>query len=186
MAAESYIPYANVLSAFITPEEAAARIENAKAFFAKYAHYNIGTGPYILDEVYLTEKVATLVQNPDFVDLADKWRQFGDPKVAEIDVEGDASVVLGSEIVFDVYVTFQGEAYAANEIKEVKGLLYDATRQIVKVLEGVLVEDGHYTITVPADVSSAMEAGASKLEAVVVPFTVAIPSFVALEFVTVK
>jgi hypothetical protein len=65
-------------------------------------------------------------------------------------------------------------------------LLYDATGQIVKVLDGVLVEDGYYTITVPADVSAAMEAGASKLEAVVVPFTVAIPSFVSFEFVTVK
>jgi hypothetical protein len=31
-----------------------------------------------------------------------------------------------------------------------------------------------------------MEAGASKLEAVVVPYTVAIPSFTAFEFVTVK
>jgi len=184
--AEQYIPYANVLSAYITPEEAVARYENAKAFFAKYGHYNIGTGPYILDEVYLTEKVGTLVHNPDFPDLADKWRQFGDPKVAEIEVEGEASVVLGGEFAFDVFVTFEGEAYPADEVKQVKGLLYDATGQIVKVLDGELVEDGHYTITVPADVAATMEAGASKLEAVVVPLPVAIPSFVALEFVTVK
>ena len=186
MAAESYIPYAGVLSAYITAEEAAARIENAKAFFAKYGHYNIGTGPYILDEVYLTEKVGTLVHFPDHADLSDKWRQFGDPKVAEIELEGEASVVLGTDILFDVYVTFQGEAYPSVEIKEVKGLLYDSTGQIVKVLVGELVEEGYYTITVPADVSAAMEAGASKLEAVVVPLPVAIPSFVALEFVTVK
>jgi len=185
-AAASTIPYAGVLSAFITPEEAVARYNNALAFFAEYGHFNIGTGPYILDEVYLTEKVATLVQNPNHADLSDKWRQFGDPKVAEVELDGEASVTLGSEIVFDVFVTFEGEAYPANEIKEVKGLLYDATGQIVKVLVGVLVEDGHYTITVPADVSSAMEAGASKLEAVVVPLPVAIPSFIALEFVTVK
>jgi len=183
---ETYIPYANALTAFITPEEALARYENAKAFFAKYGHYNIGTGPYILDEVYLTEKVATLVQNPDFPDLSDKWSQFGDPKVAEIELDGEGSVVLGGEFAFDVFVTFQGEPYEADEIKEVIGLLYDATGQIVKVLDGVLVEDGYYTITVPADVSAAMEAGASKLEAVVVPFTVAIPSFVSFEFVTVK
>ena len=184
--ADQYVPYANVLAAYITPEEAVARYENAKTFFAKYGHYNIGTGPYILDEVYLTEKVATLIQNPDFVDLSDKWSQFGDPKVAEIELEGEGSVVLGAEFSFDVYVTFEGEAYPADEIKEVKGLLYDATGQIVKVIDGVLVEEGYYVITVPADVSAAMEAGASKLEAVVVPLPVAIPSFIALEFVTVK
>ena len=185
-AAASRIPYAGVLSAFITPEEAVARYNNALAFFSKYGHFNIGTGPYILDEVYLTEKVATLVQNPNSPDLSDKWRQFGDPKVAEVELDGEASVTLGSEIVFDVFVNFEGEAYPADQIKEVKGLLYDATGQIVKVLVGVLVEEGHYTITVPADVSAAMEAGASKLEAVVVPFPVAIPTFIALEFVTVK
>lgn len=170
----------------ITPEEVAARIENAKAFYSEYGHYNIGTGPYILGEIYLTEKVATLVQNPDHADLSDKWRQFGDPKVAVIELDGEASVVLGSDILFDVFVTFDGKAYPAAEIKEVKGLLYDSTGLIVKVLVGELVEDGHYTITVPADVSAAMQAGASKLEAVVVPITVAIPSFVALQFVTIK
>ncbi len=183
---EAYIPYANVLSAYITPEEATARYENAKAFFAEYGHYNIGTGPYLLAEVFLTEKVATLKQFADHADLSDKWAQFGDPKVASIEVDGEGSVVLGGEFAFDVFVTFEGEAYPADEIKEVKGLLYDATGQIVQVLVGELVEDGYYTITVPADVSAAMEAGASKLEAVVVPFTVAIPSFTAFEFVTVK
>jgi len=184
--AEEYIPYANVLAAYITPEEAVARYENAQTFFAKYGHYNIGTGPYILDEVYLTEKVATLVQNPDFADFSDKWAQFGDPKVSEVELTGEASVVLGSEIVFDVYVTFAGEAYPADEIKEVKGLLYDGTGQIVKVLAGELVEDGHYTVTVPADVSAAMEAGPSKMEVAVIHYPVAIPTFVSFEFVTIK
>jgi peptide/nickel transport system substrate-binding protein len=183
---EAFVPYANVLSAFVTPEEAVARYENAKAFFAEYGHYNIGTGPYILGEVFLTEKVATLVPFANFPDLADKWARFGAPKVATLEVDGEGSVVLGGEFAFDVYVTFEGEAYPADEIKEVKGLLYDATGQIVSVIDGVLVEDGYYTITVPADVSAAMEAGASKIEAVVVPYVVAIPSFVALEFVTVK
>ncbi len=183
---DGYIPYANVLSAYITPEEATARYEAAKAFFAEYGHYNIATGPYILSEVFLTEKVATLKQFADHPDLSDKWAQFGAPKVAAIEVDGEASVVLSGEFAFDVFVTFEGEAYPADQIKEVKGLLYDATGQIVSVVTGELVEDGYYTITVPADVAAAMEAGASKLEAVVVPLVVAIPSFTAFEFVTVK
>ena len=183
---EAYIPYAGVLADYITPEEAVSRYQNAKAFYETYGHYNIGTGPYILKDVFLTEKVGTLINNPDFPDLADKWSQYGLPKIADIEVDGDGSVVLGGEFSFDVYVTFDGEAYPADEIKEVKGLLYDATGQIVSVIAGELVEDGYYTITVPADVSASMEAGASKLEAVVVPYVVAIPSFTSLEFVTVK
>jgi peptide/nickel transport system substrate-binding protein len=184
---EQFIPYANVLADYITPEEAVARYENAKAFYDEYGHFNIGTGPYILEEVFLTEKVATLVYNPEFPDRTDKWYgRYGAPKVAEVAVEGPGSVVVGEEAVFDVYVTFEGEAYAADEIKTVTGLLYDGTGQIVQVIDAELVEDGHYTVTVPADMSAEMEAGASKLEAVVVPLPVAIPSFQALEFVTVE
>jgi peptide/nickel transport system substrate-binding protein len=184
---EQFIPYANVLADYITPEEAVARYENAKAFYEEYGHFNIGSGPYILEEVFLTEKVATLVYNPMFPDPTDKWYgKYGDPKVAEVVVEGPGTVIVGEEAVFDVYVEFQGEIYPADEIKSVTGLLYDGTGQIVDTIEAVLVEDGHYTVTVPADLSAIMEAGASKLEAVVVPLPVAIPSFQALEFVTVE
>ena len=184
--ADKYVPYPNVLSAYITPDEAVARYQAAKDFYAKYGHYMIGNGPYILSEVFLTEKVATLVNNPDYVDLSDVWARFSTPKIAELEVEGEGSVVVGSEFTFDVFVTFDGEAYPAADVKQVIGLLYDATGQIVKVLDGELVEDGHYVITVPADLSATMEAGASKLEAVVVPYVVAIPTFVGFEFVTVK
>ncbi|MHB1480946.1 MAG: ABC transporter substrate-binding protein [Bellilinea sp.] len=184
--AEAHIPYANVLGDYITAEEAVARYENAKAFKDTYGHYSIGSGPYILSEVYLTEKVATLINNPDFVDLSDKWAMFGDPKVAEAELEGEGSVVVGNEFTFDVYVTFEGEPYASAEIKEVKGLLYDSTEQIVAVLQGTLVEEGYYVITVPADVSAKMVAGPAKIEAVVVPYTVAIPTFSSMEFVTIQ
>jgi len=184
---EQFIPYANVLADYITAEEAVARYENAKAFYEQYGHFNIGTGPYILEEVFLTEKVATLVYNPEFPDPTDKWYgRYGAPKVAEVAVEGPGSVIVGEEAVFDVFVTFEGEAYPADEIKNVTGLLYDGTGQIVQVIDAELVEDGHYTVTVPADLTSSMASGASQLEAVVVPLPVAIPSFQALEFVTVE
>jgi hypothetical protein len=184
---EQFIPYANVLADYITPEEAVARYENAKAFYEEYGHFWIGTGPYILEEVFLTEKVATLVYFPDFPDPTDKWYgQYGLPKVAEVAVEGPATLIVGEEAVFDVFVDFEGEAYAAADIKSVTGLLYDGTGQIVDIIEAELIEDGYYTVTVPAELSAEMEAGASKLEAVVAPIVVAIPSFQALEFVTVE
>ncbi len=185
--ADEYIPFESILGDYITADDAVARYQAAKDFFAEYGHYHIGMGPYILEDVFLTEKVATLVYNPDFPDPTDKWARFaGDPKIADVELEGEGSVILGEEFVFDVFVTFEGEPYEAEDIKDVFGLLYDATGQIVQVIPGELVEDGYYTITVPADVSSEMEAGASKLEAVVVSEVVAIPSFIAFEFVTIE
>jgi peptide/nickel transport system substrate-binding protein len=185
-AAESYIPYAATLSAYITPEEAAARYASAKAFFEQRGHYWIGTGPYILNQVNTTEKIVTIVTNPDYPDLSDKWSMFGDPKVAEVELDGEAQAVLGTDFVFDVAVTFEGKAYAADEIKEVKVMLYDATGLIVYTGVAELVEDGVYTATIPADKTAAFEAGASKVEVAVIPYTVSIPTFADLEFVTVK
>lgn len=184
--AEQYIPYPTVLGKYITAEQAVAAYEAAKAFYDKYDHFMVGNGPYILGEVYLTEKVATLVNNPNYTDLSDRWNQFSEPRLAEVEVDGAGSAALSAAIVFDVFVTFEGDPYPDGDIKEVKGLLYDATGAIVAVLDAELVEDGYYTVTVPADVAAKMEAGASKIDIVVVSKIVAIPSFLTFEFVTVK
>ena len=128
----------------------------------------------------------TIVNNPDYPDLSDKWNMFGVPKVAEVALDGEAQAVLGTDFVFDVAVTFNGEPYAAKDIKEVKVMVYDATGLIVYTGLADLVEDGMYTATIPADKTAAFEAGASKVEVAVVPLIVSIPTFADLEFVTVK
>jgi peptide/nickel transport system substrate-binding protein len=184
--ADKYVPYAGILGKYITPEDAVARYQAAKAFYDKYDHFMVGNGPYILGEVYLTEKVATLVNNPNYIDLSDRWNQFSEPRLAVVEVDGAGSAPLSSAIVFDVFVTFDDDPYPADDIKEVKGLLYDATGAIVAVLDAELVEDGYYTVTVPADVAAKMEAGASKIDIVVVSKVVAIPTFFTFEFVTIK
>jgi len=184
--ADQYVPYASVMSAYLTPEEAVARYEAMKAFKEKYGHFWIGSGPYILKEVHLTEKVGTLINNPDYADLSDRWAMFGKPKIAEATVEGEGTVVLGGEFSFDVNVTFEGEPYPADEISKVFGLLTDATGQVIASVPAELVEDGHYVITVSADLAAKIEAGAAKIEVVVVPLPVAIPTFASFEFVTVK
>src|SRR5690606_26906843 len=54
-AAENYIPYEATLGQFITAEEAAARYQNLKKFYAENKHMWLGTGPYYIDEVYPVE-----------------------------------------------------------------------------------------------------------------------------------
>jgi len=183
-ASESYIPYAATLGQYITAGEAAARYANLAAFYAEHNHFWVGTGPYVLDEAFLTEKIATLVNNADFPDLADRWARFAEPKIAEVELDGPGQVSIGSEATFDVFVTFQGEAYPADEIKEVKYLLYDATGEVVLTGTATLVADGQYSVVIPADVTTKLEAGANKVEVAVIPFTVAIPTFQSFEFVT--
>ena len=183
-ASESYIPYAATLGQYITAGEAAARYANLAAFYAEHNHFWVGTGPYVLDQAFLTEKIATLVNYPEFPDLADRWARFAEPKIAEVELDGPGQVSIGSEATFDVFVTFQGEVYPADEIKEVKYLLYDATGEVVSTGTATLVADGQYSVVIPADVTTKLEAGANKVEVAVIPFTVAIPTFQSFEFVT--
>lgn len=183
-AAESYIPYAATLGQYITAEDAAARYANLSSWYDAHGHFWVGSGPYYLDQVFLTEKTATLKQFADYPDLSDHWARFGAPKVADVEIDGAGQVTIGEEASFDVFITFGGEAYPADEIKQVKYLLYDATGAVVAVGEATAAGDGQYTVVIPADVTANLEAGANKIEIAVVPLPVAIPTFQSFEFVT--
>jgi peptide/nickel transport system substrate-binding protein len=178
------IPFPAVLGDYITAAEATARYENMLAFYADHGHMWAGVGPYILDQALLVEKTAVLTHNPDFTDLSDKWAGFSSPRIATAEIDGSARVTSGDEATFDVFVTFEGEAYSADDIASVKYLLYDAEGSIVETGEGVLVEDGHYTVTLSADTTDALGVGSNKLEVAVVPIPVALPSFATFDFVT--
>ena len=182
-AAESYIPFAPTMSQFVTEEEAATRYANIKSFYEDHGHFWIGTGPYILDEVFLVEKTGTLVHNPNYPDPADKWAQFSEPKLAEVAIDGAGRATIGEEATFDVFVTAFGEAYPADEVSEVKYLLFDATNALVATGEAEFIADGQYMVTLSADETAALEAGATKLEIAVVVIPVSIPTIADFEFV---
>jgi peptide/nickel transport system substrate-binding protein len=181
---ESYIPYAPTMSQYVTPEEAAARYANLAAWYADRGHFWVGTGVYTLGKVFLTEKTGSLLRNPDYPDLANRWSTFGEPKVATVELDGPGQVTIGQEAVFDVFVTFKDQPYPADQIKEVKVLLYDATGEVVYESVADVSADGQYSATIPADVTSNLEAGANRIEVAVVPLVVAVPTFASLEFVT--
>ncbi len=182
--AESYIPYEPTLGQYLTAEEAAARYANLKAWYADHGHYWIGVGPYMLDKVFPVEKTLTVVQNPNYQDLSDEWARFAAPKVADVEVDGEGRVTIGQEAVFDVFVTYEGEAYPAEEIAEVKYLLFDATGAVAGTGTAELVADGQYTVTLDADTTSKLEAGSNRLQVVVISKLVSTPTFAPFEFVT--
>jgi peptide/nickel transport system substrate-binding protein len=182
--ADSYIPFEPMLSQYITAEEAKARYEALGAFYEDHGHFWQGTGPYMLDGAFPTEKTLTLTHFADYPDLADRWSGYTEPKLAEVELDGPGQVVIGDEATFDLFVNFQGAPYAQDEIKFVKYLLYNAKGEIVEVAEVEATTDGQYSIVLSSDVTSKLEAGSNKLEVAVVPLTVAIPSFTSIEFVT--
>jgi peptide/nickel transport system substrate-binding protein len=187
-ASESYIPYEPTLGQYMTADEVALRYENVKKWYADHGHFWIGTGPYYLDKVFTTEKSLVLKQNADFVDLADRWAAFGEPKLASTVLDGPGQVTAGSEAVFDVTVNLKGtdQAYLTSDIKQVKYILYDTTGSVVSVGEATAVGDGQYQVTLGSDATSKLQTGSAKLEVAVVPLPVAVPSFTSFDFVVVQ
>jgi len=183
-AGESYIPYAPTMSQYVTADEAKARYGNLDKFYAEHNHFWVGNGPYVLDKVFLTEKSLTLKHYADYPDLADRWSNFGQPKLAEAQLDGAGQIKIGDEASFDVFVTFNGEPYAQADIKQVKFLLYNAKGEVALVGEAEFVAEGQYKVVLAKDVTAKLETGSNKLEIAVIPVSVSVPTFTSMEFVT--
>lgn len=183
-AGEGYVPYAATLGQYVTADEAKARYANTAKFFGDHGHFWIGTGPYILDKVFPTEKTLTLKNFADYPDLSDRWEVFGAPKLAEAQIDGAGQVKIGDEASFDVFVTYAGAPYPQAEIKKVKYLLYNAKGEVALVGEAEFVADGQYKVVLPADVTAKLETGSNKIEIAVIPLPVSVPTFTSFEFVT--
>lgn len=180
--AESYIPYAATLSQFITAEEAATRYANLKAFFGEYGHYWIGTGPYVLAQVNSTEKSAVMDHFDAYIDDAGRWDGFGEPKIAIVDVMGPVKVTQGEAAIFDIFVSYEDEPYASEEIEVVNYLMFDGDGNLLSNGVAEFVAEGQYLVTLSAEETATLAEGATKIEFVVVSKVVSLPVFSAAEF----
>jgi peptide/nickel transport system substrate-binding protein len=183
--AENYIPYASVMSEYVTADEATLRWKNLDKWYSEQGHFWLGTGPFYLDKAFPLEMTLTLARFEDFPDTADKWSRFGTPMIAVAEVDGPGQVKIGEEATFDVYVTFEGEPYMNADLDTVSFLLFDAKGVLAASATATAVEDGHFTAVLTAEMTSKLEAGSNKLVVAVVSKVVSVPTFVTYEFVTV-
>jgi peptide/nickel transport system substrate-binding protein len=183
-AADNLIPYAPTMSQFITEDEAATRWANLQEWYRRRGHFWLGTGPYYLEGAFPIEGTVIVNQYAAHPDSADRWSGFTTPKVATVEVDGPGRVDIGAEAAFDVFVTFQGEPYPADEITGVSYLVFDATGALVLQGDAEAAGEGQYTVTLSGDQTSQLQAGANRLDVVVVSRVVAIPATGSFEFVT--
>jgi peptide/nickel transport system substrate-binding protein len=176
--------YTPTLSAFITPEETAARWNSLKKWFSLQGHFWLGTGPYWLDKAFPIEKTLTLRRFEAYPDPASKWAGFGAPMIAVVEVDGPGQVKIGDEATYDVFVTFEDKPYPAAQVDAVKYLVFDSAGATVAIGDATAAEEGHYTVTLSKDVTSKLAAGSNKLEVVFTSKAVSIPTITDYEFVT--
>jgi peptide/nickel transport system substrate-binding protein len=146
----------------------------------------LALGPYYLQRAFPVEGTVILNHNPNYPDLATRWDRFGVAPIPVVELDGASRVTIGSEEVYEVTVTFQGEPYALADITTVNFLVVDATNQVAYVGEAVGVADGLFEIVMTPEITGALTAGSNTLEVVVVSNLVAVPVSVGLTFVTVE
>jgi peptide/nickel transport system substrate-binding protein len=184
--AETYIPYLPTMGEYVTTEEAAARWANLGEFYKLQGHFWLGTGPFYINKAFPVEGSITLSRYEAYPDPADKWNRFGEAAIAEVELDGAGQVKIGSEAKYDVFVTFKGEPYKADDIKSVKFLVFDSTGGLVGTGDAEVVSDGQYSVTLSAELTGKLVEGAGKLEVAVSSKLVALPGLASLEFVAAK
>ncbi len=181
---QSFIPYANTLEQFITPQEARERYRLLGEWFQQHKHFWIGQGPFYLDAVYTVEKNVVIKRFAEFPDPPDRWLRFTEPQIAELEISGPVQIQSGSQAQFDVQVTFKGEPYAIKDIDFVKFLLFDARGQLAVIGAATAVHDGLWRVELSAEQTTQLAVGANRLEVIVVSKLVSIPSFEEVIFRT--
>ncbi|HLQ63566.1 MAG TPA: ABC transporter substrate-binding protein [bacterium] len=180
---QNYIPYAPTLSKYITPDEAKTRWTLLTHWREGRGHYWVGMGPFLLQRVSPVEKIVELHRFSRFPDPSTKWVRFEEPKLAAVAASGPATVRIGDEVPVDVRITFQNRPYPAEDIAEVKFLLFDAKSELITT--GVATHDGEkWSITLSPQITRRLGAGANRLEVIVVSRAVSIPSFATFSFTT--
>jgi peptide/nickel transport system substrate-binding protein len=178
------LPYEATFSEFVSEEEAAERYANLNNFHRTRGHLWVGTGAYFLQRAFPVEGTVILQRFPDFPYMADRWDRFSVPAIPELEIDGPGRVDTGSAATYDVFVTFQDEPYAVDDVTEVKFLVYDATGALVHVGSADPVEDGLWEVTLTPEITSGLATGSNLLEVIVVSKLVALPVSEDLQFVT--
>ncbi|GBD30897.1 hypothetical protein HRbin32_02009 [bacterium HR32] len=94
---------------------------------------------------------------------------------------GPRQVAAGAAATFEVQVTERGRPYPAQDLQEVKYLLFDGRQELV--VQGRAQSAGSgWRVTLGPDVTRRLRPGSNRLEVIVVSKVVSVPSFASVTF----
>jgi peptide/nickel transport system substrate-binding protein len=179
----NFLPYEPTFSQYVDAAEVESRYANIADWYDRRGHFWVGNGVYYIERAFPVEQMVVLQRYLDYDRPADRWARFAAPAIAEVEVDGPDRITQGAPVSFDVFVDYAGSPYAASDVEEVKYLIFDATGALVLVGDAEAVADGTWEVNLTGEETAALQAGAGKIEIVVISRLVALPSFDALQFV---
>jgi peptide/nickel transport system substrate-binding protein len=183
---ETFIPYRNTLGEYLNPREATERYEKLRDWRQTRKHFWVSNGPFYLHTVYPVEKIVVIRKSQLFADPADKWVRFVEPRIADVQISGPRMVKVGSNVEFQVQVSFQGKPYPTQDIEFVRYLLFDARGQLIELGNAESVREGVWRVALNSKQTARLALGSNRLEGAVTSRVVALPSFRSFRFVTVQ
>ncbi|MCD5412224.1 ABC transporter substrate-binding protein [Thermodesulfovibrionales bacterium] len=183
--ATAFIPYYPTMRKFVTAEEAVDRHKAMRDWHAEKGHFWVGSGPFYLQRAHPVERVVHLKRSPYFPDPAQEWMGFAEPWIAEVEVSGPRIITIGEDMEFEVKVTFRGNPYPIDGVDSVKYLVIDAIGDVAIVGNAEAVTDGLWRIMLTAEETAKLMIGSARLEVIVAPLLVSIPSSTALDLVAI-
>jgi peptide/nickel transport system substrate-binding protein len=181
---DGFIPYPKMLGPYVSRAEAVERYEKLRAWRRARGHFWVGNGPFYIHSVHPVEKVVVARKSELFSDPPDKWVRFSEPKIADIEVTGPRMVKIGAAADFQVQVTTQGKPYRAEDIEVVRFLLFDARGRLVDRADARQDRAGAWRVALTDKQTARLAEGSNRLEVIVTPRLVAVPSFKTYWFVT--
>jgi peptide/nickel transport system substrate-binding protein len=171
--AEKFIPYKNVMGKYVSESEALERYNNLKKWYEAKGHFLVGNGPFYLDRVDTTARIAVLKANREFMDTADKWLKFVRPMTPEVKIAAIPTITPGLSAEIPVSITFEGKPYKIADIKYVKYIITSPTITLVGVVEPV--KDGEWRVKLKPEETSQLPPGAASVEVIAVSKLVGTP-----------
>jgi hypothetical protein len=183
---DKYIPYAPTMSNYLTADDAVTAYNNLKAFYAVHKHIALGTGPYVIDQVYPVEGSITLVKYDKYPFPAGQYTQFAEPELMTMAVDGPTAVTAGEETTFDVSIKFNDQPYPSKDISAVSYTLFNSDGTIAGTGAADFVAEGQYKVTLSTDLTAKLAAGTAKITIAAASNAVSLPAFETAEFVVTK
>ncbi|NPA31020.1 MAG: ABC transporter substrate-binding protein, partial [Chloroflexi bacterium] len=180
-AAEGYIPFP-ALEPYLSADEVATRWANYRAWYARYGHFWVGSGPFMLTQVHGVEDNLVLECAPTFPDPVDKWAALSEPLWPEVHIDGPTRVSAAEGGAWTVFVeTRDGEPYPKAEVDQVRYFFWLGADLLAQG-RAVADEPGRYTVTAAPRLFPADSAQPVTLEVVVTVRSVSKPTLVQYEF----
>lgn len=186
------IPYGPTLGEYIDQAELDHRIANLQNWFNEHGHYWIGTGPYFLETTDRTMGTLTLQRFMDHPDPDDRWDDYAEDPIPNVQVFGPGQFVLGGSTIFDIFITQgadaaqgqnhlqgiglrSGQPYSSENIERVDYLLF-VQNTVLLSGQADYIDEGHYQVVIDQSTASLLPSGVIQLEVIVVSNRVVIAS----------